>query len=195
MENKDRETSLRSGYKMVSKYLVYAIKRICDSRIVYVGKSGTYLHRPYSHLVKSSNKKLEKILVECDRKVEIVVLEECSSDEEALNREDWWIHHHIALGHPLANKEAVASKDKKHNRTKLTTLRTDGKTRGLLGSTVATARMQLGYTQPEFAKRVGVGVRFIKELELGKPTVRLDKVEQVLYFIGYELTPTKIYPH
>jgi len=42
-------------------------------------------------------------------------------------------------------------------------------------------------TQVEFAKRAGVGLRFIRELEGGKTTVRLDKLMQVLDFLGYHL--------
>ena len=42
-------------------------------------------------------------------------------------------------------------------------------------------------TQVEFAKRVGVGLRFVRDLEQGKPSVRLDKVNQVLKFLGHHL--------
>ncbi|MFH1360646.1 MAG: helix-turn-helix transcriptional regulator [Candidatus Omnitrophota bacterium] len=48
-------------------------------------------------------------------------------------------------------------------------------------------RKETRLTQIEFAKRVGVGLRFIRDLEQGKPTVRLDKVNQVLEFLGYHL--------
>jgi len=48
-------------------------------------------------------------------------------------------------------------------------------------------RKKNGLTQVEFAKRVGVGLRFLRELERGKMTVRLDKLMQVLYFLGYHL--------
>ncbi len=41
-------------------------------------------------------------------------------------------------------------------------------------------RKQLKLTQPELANRAGVGLRFVRELERGKPTVQLDKVNQVL---------------
>lgn len=50
-------------------------------------------------------------------------------------------------------------------------------------------RKSLGYTQEEFAARVGVGVRFLKDLELGKKSARMDKVNQVLNFLGHELAP------
>ena len=38
-------------------------------------------------------------------------------------------------------------------------------------------------TQQELAERDGVGYRFIRELENGKPTVRMDKVKQVLILL------------
>ena len=47
-------------------------------------------------------------------------------------------------------------------------------------------------TQQELAERSGVGYRFIRELQNGKPTVRMDKVNQVLSLFGEELQPVKI---
>ncbi|MBW7870578.1 MAG: helix-turn-helix transcriptional regulator [Flavobacteriia bacterium] len=48
-------------------------------------------------------------------------------------------------------------------------------------------RKQLNLTQPELAERAGVGLRFLRELEQGKQTVRLDKVNQVLALFGSEI--------
>ncbi len=48
-------------------------------------------------------------------------------------------------------------------------------------------RKKLSLTQVDFAKRAGVGLRFLRKLEEGKPTVRLDKVNQVLDFLGVHL--------
>jgi len=48
-------------------------------------------------------------------------------------------------------------------------------------------RNKLGLNQIDFAKRAGVGLRFLRELEEGKPTVRLDKLNQVLDFLGVHL--------
>lgn len=50
-------------------------------------------------------------------------------------------------------------------------------------------RKRLGLTQEAFADRAGVGLRFLRELERGKPTVRMDKVNEVLAFFGHELGP------
>ena len=48
-------------------------------------------------------------------------------------------------------------------------------------------RKKQGLTQVEFAKRAGVGLRFLRELENGKRTIRMDKLMQVLDFLGYHL--------
>ncbi|MBK9249050.1 MAG: helix-turn-helix transcriptional regulator [Ignavibacteria bacterium] len=48
-------------------------------------------------------------------------------------------------------------------------------------------RRQLGMTQPELAEKAGVGLRFIREAEQGKATLRLDKVNQVLRLFGCEV--------
>ncbi len=61
-----------------------------------------------------------------------------------------------------------------------------------IGETVKTERKKMGLTQQQFAKEAGLGYRFIKELEQGKKTVRLDKVNQVLTFLGLSLTTTEI---
>lgn len=50
-------------------------------------------------------------------------------------------------------------------------------------------RKATGLTQPELAERAGVGLRFIRELEGGKQTLRLDKIEQVLRLFGHTIGP------
>ncbi|MBC8048319.1 MAG: helix-turn-helix transcriptional regulator [Fimbriimonadaceae bacterium] len=44
-------------------------------------------------------------------------------------------------------------------------------------------------TQTQLATKAGIGLRFLRELEQGKDTLRLDKVNQVLKLFGYELGP------
>lgn len=44
-------------------------------------------------------------------------------------------------------------------------------------------------TQQDLADYAGVGIRFIRELERGKPTLRLDKVNVVLDLFGHTLAP------
>ena len=50
----------------------------------------------------------------------------------------------------------------------------------------------LGFTQEELAIKAGVGIRFIREMEKGKETLQMDKVNQVLKLFGYELGPVII---
>lgn len=52
-------------------------------------------------------------------------------------------------------------------------------------------RKQLKLTQPDLAARAGVGLRFVRELEQGKDSVRLDKVNQVLALFGSEMGVVK----
>ena len=44
-------------------------------------------------------------------------------------------------------------------------------------------------TQEELAEKAGVGLRFIRDLEQGKESLRMDKVNHVLQLFGYRLTP------
>lgn len=62
------------------------------------------------------------------------------------------------------------------------------KTTKQLGSTLRNKRKSLGLTQPQLAMAAGVGVRFIVELEAGKPTVRLESVLKVIDALGCDLS-------
>lgn len=57
---------------------------------------------------------------------------------------------------------------------------------------IKTRRRSLRITQPELAAKAGVGLRFIRELEQGKSTLRMDKVNQVLRLFGHELSPVEM---
>lgn len=56
-----------------------------------------------------------------------------------------------------------------------------------LGDALRAARKQLRLTQPQLALAAGVGVRFIVDLESGKPTLRLENVLRVIDALGGEL--------
>lgn len=53
-------------------------------------------------------------------------------------------------------------------------------------------RRQLNLTQKELAERAGVGLRFVRDLEQGKTSLRLDKVNQVLMLFGHKMGPIPI---
>lgn len=54
---------------------------------------------------------------------------------------------------------------------------------------IKTNRKEAGLTQEEFAIRSGLGLRFVRELEQGKETVHMDKVNEALAMFGMEAVP------
>lgn len=60
-----------------------------------------------------------------------------------------------------------------------------------LSQSVKDLRKEYNLTQEDLAFKCGVGLRFVRELEQGKPTVRLDKVNQVLALFDMELGVVK----
>lgn len=61
----------------------------------------------------------------------------------------------------------------------------------IIGDYIKNERKKLGLTQEEFALRSGLGLRFVRELEQGKETVRMDKVNQALAMFGKVAIPGK----
>jgi len=53
-------------------------------------------------------------------------------------------------------------------------------------------RKKLNLSQQQMAEKAGVGLRFVRDLEQGKTTLRMDKVNQVLLLFGLELGPQPI---
>ena len=61
----------------------------------------------------------------------------------------------------------------------------------VISSTLKALRKEHGLTQVDLAMKSGVGLNFVRELEQGKATVRMDKVAQVFDLFDYELVPQK----
>lgn len=59
-----------------------------------------------------------------------------------------------------------------------------------LSTMVKLLRKQYNLTQEELSLKSGVGLRFVRDLEQGKETLRLDKVNQLLDFFNYEMVAT-----
>ena len=64
-----------------------------------------------------------------------------------------------------------------------------------LSTTVKMLRKQYNLTQEELSLKSGVGLRFVRDLEQGKETLRLDKVNQLLDFFNYEMIATQKNSH
>ena len=58
-----------------------------------------------------------------------------------------------------------------------------------LNEFVKAKRKSLGLSREVFAQKAGVGIRFLRELEQGKETLKMDKVKQVLKLMGMQLGP------
>ncbi|MCK5223680.1 helix-turn-helix transcriptional regulator [Candidatus Calescamantes bacterium] len=56
-----------------------------------------------------------------------------------------------------------------------------------IGKRIKELRKKYDLTQVELSERAGVGLRFIRELENNKATIRLDKLNQVLRFFGHHI--------
>lgn len=56
-----------------------------------------------------------------------------------------------------------------------------------LAKYVKDMRKRYGLTQVDLSEKSGVGLRFVRELEQGKPTLRLDKVNKILELFGSEV--------
>ena len=56
---------------------------------------------------------------------------------------------------------------------------------------VKALRKESGLTQEDLALKSGVGLCFVRNLEQGKQSLRMDKVNQLLDLFNYELTATK----
>ena len=63
--------------------------------------------------------------------------------------------------------------------------------KSILSATLKTLRKEYGLTQEDLALKCGVRLNFVRQLEQGKPTLRMDKVNQVLAMFGYELAPVR----
>ena len=59
-----------------------------------------------------------------------------------------------------------------------------------LSAVVKALRKEYGLTQEDLALKSGVGLCFVRNLEQGKPTLRMDKVNKLLDLFNYELTAT-----
>ncbi len=61
-----------------------------------------------------------------------------------------------------------------------------------LNEFVKKKRKELGLTQKLLADKAGVGLRFVRELENAKPSLQMNKINQLLMLFGYELGPVPL---
>ena len=178
----------------MEKRVIYSLSCPFTNQVHYVGKSEQGMMRPLSHLSKSHSNKINEWVDELKQighSPKVDVCEYVPLEEDINEREKYWITKYLKKGNTLLNVQSthplsiLPDFDSKVN---------DGEDfRSQLASFVKTRRKQTGLTQPEFADRVGVGLRWLRELEQGKvKNTSISLVLQVLWMFGCTLDIKKM---
>lgn len=172
-------------------YYVYCHKHPITKAVFYVGKGSG--DRAYETSGRSSEwlNARKEIVLSCgvDREVEII---HCFEDEEkALELESIEIYRAKLLGFTLVNKVKLKNPIPKLEGQEGENICGEAL---FIPKIVKLKRKALGLTQRDIAGCAGTGLRFIIDLEKGKPTCRMDKVEQVLRVLGLTLSAAEFKP-
>ncbi len=143
----------------MEEYLVYA-HRDYDGKVFYIGSGRAGREREKGGRSRAWYERVKSL----NGRYEVLILTRHESRREALVAEEEAI---AAGGAGLINRKRGRRSD--------------------LGSHVRARRRAVGLTQAEMALRAGVGLRFVRELECGKGTIRMDTVDKVLRLFGEEL--------
>lgn len=160
------------------KWYVYAHTNPINGETFYIGK-GTGKRGLTIESRNSQWKRYVQRLELTGVTYSVHILHICSTNEEALDLERIEIHSRLGAFQPLLNKIIPQKKE-------YPPVFTD--TSELIHF-VRLKRRSLKLTQKQTSERAGVGLRFIRELEAGKQTLRMDKVNEVLRLFGSKLVP------
>lgn len=168
--------------------LIYAICCPFTKEVHYIGKSTQGMLRPLKHMSNSHSEKVREwvdSLKEIGTRPDIKILEYVSNDDDINSRERYWIQYYINNNSLLLNSILVSPL---LVTSKLDDILDENKDIEFkVGEFVKAKRKQNKLTQPELALKAGVGLRFVRDLEQGKKTMRMDKVNDVLRLFGGEL--------
>lgn len=154
--------------------LIYALESPLDGRVYYVGRSSKGLDRPYSHIKHTHSSELRDWLLSFDQEPVVRILER--NVEDLGDREKYWINEMLRRGEPLFNKIIYPERQLKYADY-------------TIGAFVKMKRRESNLSQIEFAEKSGLGLRFVRDLEQGKESCRVDKVLQALQMFGATLVP------
>lgn len=173
---------------MTKNYYVYAHINPITGKTFYIGK-GTG-DRLYDRARNSMWKLYVKnYLYKSGLTFETKILHICSSEKEALDKESIEIETRISAGELLLNKSASVKVQTEVILSAISDEFSFPDSYVSLSYFVKNRRKVSKLTQLDLSNKSGVGIRFVRELELGKPTLRLDKVNQVLKFFGSTMVP------
>jgi y4mF family transcriptional regulator len=174
-------------------YYVYKHINPINNLTFYIGK-GSHDRAYTSNGRPSSWKVYVKALKEKGLTYSIVIAKVCQTEFEAFDEEKRLILEELNSGRVLFNDNV--GKISSDLSDTLTPLFLDEKPNNkewdkhsCLAAFVKSKRKLAKLNQKEFAQRAGVGLRFIRELEAGKGSVRLELVNQVLSMFGYIMKP------
>jgi len=157
--------------------LIYGLESPVDGRVYYVGMSEHGLERPYAHLSKSHNKEVTEWLATLNTEPVVRILDRNLDNVDLLRtREQYWIRTMLQRKEPLFNKAIPTEKQLRYYDYNV-------------GQFIRERRKLVNLTQKEFALKAGLGLRFVRDLEQGKESCRLDKVLQALNMFGATLVP------
>ena len=172
-------------------YYVYRHINPITNQVFYIGK-GTG-DRAYSRHGRSGPwKEFVNFIEQKGLTYSIEIVNICESEFEAFEHERILIIEAVSKGSVLFNAQLRNSEQDKILLVDEGTYVKKWDRDNTIASFVRTKRKRVKLTQKEFAEKSGVGLRFVREIESGKPTVRMDKVNQVLLMFGYELKPNPI---
>lgn len=165
--------------------LIYALYCPIHNKPVYVGQSSVGTNRPFAHIKeKSHSEKVNQWVRELkDQGLEpiIFVLEHDFEEKYLCDKEKFWINKYLNEGCLLLNQNNVSSAF--YQATEFDIINSDFLFD--LRMYVKGRRKILKMTQPEFAERAGVGLRFIREFEQGsKSNFNTGTIQKLLHLLG-----------
>lgn len=175
--------------------LIYALYCPINNIPVYIGQSSVGINRPFNHIKEKSHSKKVNEWVNGLKQVNshpVLVILESEFKEEYLNsKEQYWIQKFLNEGNILLNQQNVSPSfyeialfNKDNNQDFLSEIRLFIKAK----------RKMLKLTQVDLAKKAGVGLRFLRELEQGKKdNFSTKSIQKVLMLFGnYKITLSSI---
>ena len=173
----------------MTKYYVYSHINPLNNHPFYIGKGTgdrSFSKRGRSSEWKAYVNQLEKVGLTYS----INIIKVLDTETEAFNYERVVIQKTLSQGFVLFNQQTGKStNEEKMLLTDEEYVPNEDNVNGALATFVRTFRKKAKLTQKELANRSGVELSFIKDMEDGKPTLRLDVVNQVLRMFGHELSP------
>jgi len=184
---------------MSRKNIIYGLACPYTKEIHYVGKSTQGLIRPLQHMRKSHSDKINEWVTELKKlgnKPELKILEYDLDTDELDSKETEWIIKLHNEGNILLNNDKIPSAmvlPEQYENKEYVMMGDNSSVYEQLKEYIKQKRKKLGLTQPEYARRSGIGLRFLREVEQGsKKTFQLSKIEDALKLIGFKLAVVKI---